>query len=151
MTMYSFVVPPEYLGRLAEIREETGTAIRRQIVNAIEEYLLRHEESKPPFLRELGPYRRPGRGEVLTTESGDATVVRVKGYGEKLCEMAERHAPQGEMEDFAGRVRELLGSEDRYFECLVCYGDGDSEWMDWSDYLALKNGRRGDGHGDKIL
>jgi len=33
--MYSITIPPEYLGDLCNIREETNTSIRKQILRAI--------------------------------------------------------------------------------------------------------------------
>ncbi len=142
MSMYSLVVPPEYLSRLAEIREETGLPIRRQILNALDTYLDGYEESRPPFLKSLGKYTRPEKGESIRTSHGKAVVVRVKGYGETLEEMNAGRASDDEIAGFTDRARNFLGREERYFDCLICHEDGESEWIDWSEYLAMKNKAR---------
>ncbi len=140
--MYSLVIPPEYLSRLAEIREETGLPIRRQILNGLDTYLDGYEESRPPFLKSLGKYTRPEKGETLSTGHGKAVVVRAKGYGETLEEMKDGGASDDEIAGFTKRVRNFLGREERYFECLICHEDGEPEWIDWSEYLAMKNKAR---------
>lgn len=42
--MYSWVVPPEMLGRLYQIREKTRVPIARQIREAVQAYLSRVED-----------------------------------------------------------------------------------------------------------
>ncbi len=43
--MYSIIIPPEYLGDLCNIREETKISIRKQTLEAVKSYLKRLEKS----------------------------------------------------------------------------------------------------------
>jgi hypothetical protein len=91
------------------------------------------------FMKSLGPYRRPRPGERLETEYGKARVLGVVPYEEVAREMRDNGVPGGEIKAFDLRVEHFLGGKKRYFECELCYPDGEVERIDWSEYLALKN------------
>ncbi len=59
--MYSWVVPPALLGRLYEIREQTGVPIARQIREAIQAYLSQVEAGPAPANPET--CQSPTKGE----------------------------------------------------------------------------------------
>ncbi len=59
--MYSWVVPPALLGRLYEIREQTGVPIARQIREAVQAYLTQVEAGPAPAHPE--PCQSPKKGE----------------------------------------------------------------------------------------
>jgi len=95
------------------------------------------------FMKSLGRYRTPRPGERLETEYGKASVLRVIPYDDVIDEMRRDGVPCGEIERFDIRVENFLGRKDRYFECELAYPDGEVERIDWSEYLALKNKRKG--------
>lgn len=39
--MYAIVIPPKYLGDLVRIREKSGVSIRKQILLAVEDHIIR--------------------------------------------------------------------------------------------------------------
>jgi len=95
------------------------------------------------FVKSLGRYRKPRPGEQLETEYGKASVLRVFPYDEVIDEMRRDGVSGKEIERFDVRVENFLGRKGRYFECELTYQDGEVERIDWSEYLAMKNGRRG--------
>jgi hypothetical protein len=95
------------------------------------------------FVRSLGRYRRPNPGEEFLTEYGKAKVLRIVSYEEVVEEMRENGVPGEEIERFDLRVSHFLGDKSRYFECELAYPDGEVERIDWSEYLAMKNRRKG--------
>ena len=98
---------------------------------------------KSGFMRSLGIYTRPKTGEMLETEYGKARVQRVVPYGEVVEEMRNNSVSAGEIEGFNLRVEHFLGHKNKYFECELAYPDGEAERIDWSEYLAMKNKRKG--------
>lgn len=96
-----------------------------------------------PFTKSLGKYRRPKPGEVVLTGRGAAEISRILPYDEVCEEMKRDGVPSGEIERFDIRVENFLGRKDRYFECELTYPDGEVQRIDWSEYLAMKNGRKG--------
>ena len=96
-----------------------------------------------PFVKSLGKYSKPKPGEVILTGRGAAAISKILPYGEVCPEMKRDGVPSGEIEGFDLRVENFLGRKDRYFECELTYPDGDVERIDWSEYLAMKNGRKG--------
>ena len=96
-----------------------------------------------PFMKSLGKYRKPRPGEQLETEYGKASVLRVVPYVEIIDEMKRDGVPSREIERFDARVENFLGRKDRYFECELTYPDGEVERIDWSEYLAMRNRRKG--------
>jgi len=94
-------------------------------------------------MRSLRRYRRPVPGEELLTDDGKATVLRVIPYEDAVEEMRLGGVPRGEIERFDLRVKHFLGRKVRYFECELAYPDGEVERIDWSEYLAMKNKRKG--------
>jgi hypothetical protein len=95
------------------------------------------------FTISLGKYRSPKLGEVVLTGQGEAEISRILPYGEVCAEMKRDGVPSGEIERFDIRVENFLGRKDRYFECELTYPDGEVERIDWSEYLAMKNRRKG--------
>jgi|GEM_PF-969124 len=95
------------------------------------------------FAKSLGRYGKPRPGEELSTGYGKASVLRVIPYDDVIDEMRRDGVPCGEIERFDIRVENFLGRKDRYFECELAYPDGEVERIDWSEYLALKNKRKG--------
>jgi hypothetical protein len=94
------------------------------------------------FVKSLGRYERPEPGEELLTEYGKARVLRVVPYEEVVEEMTRDLVASKEIERFTLRVRHFLGDTKRYFECELANLDGEIGRIDWSEYLALKNGRK---------
>jgi len=99
-------------------------------------------EMKSGFMKSLGSYRMPKTGEMLETEYGKAKVSEVLGYAEIIKEMARSGVSEEEINRFDMRVENFLGKKDKYFECELLYSDGESERIDWSEYLAIKNRRK---------
>ena len=95
-----------------------------------------------PFMKSLGKYGRPRPGEELDTERGKANVARVIPYDDVIDEMRRDGVPSRETEAFDMRVEHFLGNKARYFECELTYPDGEVERIDWSEYLAIKNGQK---------
>ena len=95
------------------------------------------------FVKSLGRYERPEPGEELLTEYGKARVLRVVPYEEVVEEMRRDLVASEEIERFDLRVGHFLGDKSRYFECELAYPDGEVERIDWSEYLATKNKRKG--------
>ena len=95
-----------------------------------------------PFMESLGKYCRPKPGELILTGRGAAAISRILPYGEVRAEMRRDGVPSGEIQSFDFRVEHFLGRKDRYFECELTYLDGEVERIDWSEYLAMKSGRK---------
>jgi hypothetical protein len=95
------------------------------------------------FVRSLGRYGTPRPGEVLYTEHGRARVLRVLPYEEVVEEMKRDGVSLDGIDGFDARVEHFLGDGRRYFECELAYPDGDVDRIDWSEYLAVKNKRKG--------
>jgi len=100
-------------------------------------------EMKPGFMKSLGAYRRPERGEMLETGYGKAKVSEIPGYAEIINEMTRSGVPEEEIKRFGMRVENFLGNKEKYFECELLYPDGESERIDWSEYLAIRKRRKG--------
>jgi len=94
-------------------------------------------------MKTLGKYCRPKPGEVILTGRGAAAISRILPYDEVCAGMKRDGVPSGEIEVFDLRVEHFLGRKDKYFECELTYPDGEVERIDWSEYLAMKNGRKG--------
>jgi hypothetical protein len=94
------------------------------------------------FVKSLGRYGRPEPDEELLTEYGKARVLRVVPYEEVVEEMRRDLVASKEIERFDARVEHFLKDKKKYFECELAYPDGEVERIDWSEYLALKNGRK---------
>jgi hypothetical protein len=94
-------------------------------------------------MRSLGKYRKPRTAEILQTEHGKARVSRILPYDEVVEEMRKGNVPEEEIEQFNLRVEHFLGRKSRYFECELTYRDGEVDRIDWSEYLAMKNKRKG--------
>jgi hypothetical protein len=90
------------------------------------------------FAKSLGKYVRPRTGEILQTSYGKARVSRVLPYETVIEEMRREGVPNRAIEDFDIRVSHFLGDKGRYFECELCYPDGEVDRIDWSEYLALR-------------
>jgi len=140
---YVYKVPLPLLDKLYKIREETGIPIARQIRIGTEDYIFRHERSQSPFMRALGEYKKPKKGEKLKTERGEAEVIDVIFYKAVIEELESGGFPKDEIIKFTERVEHFLGRKENYFECDVRYEDGETETIDWSEYLALLN-KKGD-------
>jgi hypothetical protein len=95
------------------------------------------------FVRSLGRYRRPNPGEEFLTEYGKARVLRVLSYDEVIEELKRDGLPADEIDNFDMRVEHFLGDKRKYFEAELAYPDGEVERIDWSEYLAIKNKRKG--------
>jgi hypothetical protein len=96
-----------------------------------------------PFMKALVKYSRPKPGEVILTGRGPAEISRILPYDEVNAGMKRDGVPSGEIERFDVRVENFLGKKDRYFECELTYADGEVERIDWSEYLAMRNRRKG--------
>jgi hypothetical protein len=96
----------------------------------------------PEFTKSLGKYRKPRRHEVLSTGRGTAKVQAVLGYEQIIEEMKLDGAPENEIKRFNLRIENFLGDKKRDFECSIAYEDGETERIDWSEYLGLKNKTR---------
>lgn len=96
------------------------------------------------FAKSLGKYVRPRTGEILQTSHGKARVSRVLPYDEIIDEMKRDGVPGDEIDGFNMRVEHFLGDKRRYFECELCYPDGEVDRIDWSEYLAIKTNEKGD-------
>jgi len=94
-------------------------------------------------MKSLGRYTRPEPDEELATKYGKARVLRIVPYEEVVEEMNENGVSAGEIERFDLRVENFLGNKERYFECELAYPDGEVDRIDWSEYLAMKNKRKG--------
>jgi hypothetical protein len=95
------------------------------------------------FTKSPGKYTRPKPGEKVLTGQGEAEISRILPYDEVCAEMKRDGVPSGEIEQFDIRVENFLGRKDRYFECELTHPDGEVERIDWSEYLAMKNRRKG--------
>jgi hypothetical protein len=137
--MYTFVVPGKYLEKLVKIKEESEVPLSTQMKIAIEDYLFRYERSKSPFMRSLGEYKRPEIGEKIRTKHGDAEITDVKYYDRVIEELGNDGFSEEEINNFTNRVEHFLGKKERYFECNIQYKHGETESIDWSEYLAFKN------------
>jgi len=137
--MYSFVVPGKYLEKLSKIKEESGVAISTQMKIAIEDYLCRYERAKSPFMRALGEYKIPRRGDKIKTEHGEAEVIDIKYYDKVVEELENNGHSDDDIRQFANRAEHFLGNKDRYFECYIQYKNGEIDTIDWSEYLDYKN------------
>lgn len=137
--MYTFVVPAKYLEKLSKIKEESEVPLSTQMKIAIEDYLFRYERSKSPFMKSLGEYKYPEIGEKIRTKRGDAEVTDVKYYDRVIEELGNGGFSEEEINHFTDRVEHFLGNKERYFECEVRYKDGETDSIDWSEYLAFRN------------
>lgn len=99
----------------------------------------RRDSGQSEFLRALGRYHRPGTGEAIPAGQGEARISRILSYADVVEEMKSDGASREEIEGFALRVEHFLGKKSRYFECDLAYTDGETERIDWSEYLAMKN------------
>jgi hypothetical protein len=95
------------------------------------------------FVKSLGRYGRPEPGEELDTEYGKARVLRIIPYGEVVEEMRRGLVASEEIEPFDARAEHFLGNKRKYFEAELAYPDGEVGRIDWSEYLAMKNKRKG--------
>ncbi len=100
------------------------------------------------FAHSRGRYERPEPGEEILTEYGTVRVLRVVAYEEVVEEMKRNQVSSEEIERFDWRVEYFLGDKRKYFECELRLPNGDEERLDWSEYLAMKNRRRGRDYGD---
>jgi len=137
--MYTFVVPAKYLEKLSKIKEESEVPLSTQMKIAIEDYLFRYDRSKSPFIKSLREYKCPKIGEKIRTKRGDAEVTDVKYYERVIEELGNGGFSGEEINHFTDRVEHFLGNKERYFECEVRYKDGETDSIDWSEYLAFKN------------
>lgn len=80
---------------------------------------------------------------MLDTEYGKARVLRVVPYEEVVEEMKLNGVSREDIGGFDVRVEHFLGDRRRYFEAELAYPDGEVERIDWSEYLSLKNKRKG--------
>lgn len=74
--------------------------------------------------------KKPSSGEIVNTGYGSGKVVKVIDYED----MKDDFNNEGERERFLCTVRHFLGNEQRYFELLVMYEDGEIDRFDWSEY-----------------
>jgi hypothetical protein len=95
------------------------------------------------FAHSLGRYERPEPGEEILTEYGTVRVLRLVPYEEVVEEMKRNHVSGEEIEGFDSRVEYFLGDRRKYFECELRLPSGDVERLDWSEYYAMKNRRKG--------
>ena len=137
--MYKFMVPEKYVEKMLKIKEESGHSIAQQIKMGIEEYLFKYENSKSPFMRNLGEYRMPRIGEILSTNDSRAEILSIKHYDEILDELELDGHSKEEISDFTARIEHFLGDKKRYFECEIKHEGGEIDRIDWSEYLAFKN------------
>jgi len=133
------MVPEKYVEKMLKIKEESGHSIAQQIKMGIEEYLFKYENSKSPFMRNLGEYRMPRIGEILSTNDSRAEILSIKHYDEILDELELGGNSKDEINAFMARVEHFLGDKKRYFECEIRREDGEIDRIDWSEYLAFKN------------
>ena len=98
------------------------------------------DSSQSEFLRALGRYHGPRKGEAIPAGRGEARISLILSYADVAEEMKSDGASRQEIEGFALRVEHFLGKKSRYFECELEYPDGETGRIDWSEYLAMKNG-----------
>ena len=95
------------------------------------------------FLRALGRYHRPRAGETIITKHGEAKISLILSYAGVVGEMEECGMSGKDIEEFKSRVGHFFGNKrSRYFECELEYPDGETGRIDWSEYLAMKNGKK---------
>ena len=139
--MYVFKVPERYLDKMAKTKKESGIALSTQMKIAIEDYLFRYERSRSPFMKSLGEYKHPEIGEKITTKYGEAKITNIKSHDKVIEELGNDGFPEEEIGQFTNRVEHFLGNKDKYFECDIQYEDGETDNIDWSEHLAIKNER----------
>jgi hypothetical protein len=94
-----------------------------------------------PFMRSLGDYRKPEKGEKIQTEYGPAAVMKIEGYEQTVDKMERNGISKDEIDRFSSRIEHFLRDKEKYFECLIQYDDGEYEMIDWSQYLRMTNGK----------
>ncbi len=100
----------------------------------------RRDSGQSEFLRALGRYHRPRTGETIITRHGEAKISLILSYAGVVGEMEACGMSGKDIEKFKARVEHFFGNKrSRYFECELAYTDGETERIDWSEYLAMKN------------
>jgi len=131
--------------RLAKVRNKPMTVIVDKILrNYLDRIKDEHMSNgtRSQFMKSLGPYSRPRPGERISTEYGTAEVIEVRDYDEVIEEMQGNGVSKEEIEGFNLRVKHFLGDLKKYFDCLIRYEDGESDTIDWSEYLASRRFKR---------
>jgi hypothetical protein len=147
--MYSPKIREDLIPRLYRM----GRAMNKPMTTVVDEILRSYFESmdegtdaardESPFMRSLGEYRWPERGENIRTDSGSAEILKIEGYDETIERMERNGISRDEIDRFTSRAEHFLRDPQRYFECLIQYDDGEFGMIDWSEYLKFRNGKSG--------
>ncbi len=143
--MYSPKIREDLIPRLYKM----GKAMNKPMTKVVDEILRSFFESTDegadmawddsPFMRSLGKYHKPERGEKINTNYGPAEVLKIEGYDETVEKMERNGVSRDEIDRFTSRVEHFLRDKEKYFECLIQYDDGEYEMIDWSQYLRMTN------------
>ncbi len=148
--MYSPKIRDDLIPRLYRM----GKAMNKPMTHVVDEILRSYFGSidasnttetpwnESPFMKSLGKYTRPEKGEEINTDFGAAEILKIIGYDETAERMARNGISKDEIDRFTMRVKHFLIGRDKYYKCLIRYDDGEFEIIDWSQYLALKNGKK---------
>jgi hypothetical protein len=145
--MYSPKISEEFIPRLYRM----GKAMNKPMTKVVDEIMRTYFDSmdedkdpawdESPFMRSLGDYRKPDKGEKIQTEYGPAAVMKIEGYEQTVEKMERNGISRDEIDRFSSRVEHFLRDKEKYFECLIQYDDGEFEMIDWSQYLKMTNGK----------
>jgi hypothetical protein len=143
--MYSPKIREDLIPRLYRM----GKAMNKPMTKVVDEILRSYFEimdegtnpawDKSPFMRSLGKYHKPEKGEKIQTEYGLAAVLKIEGFDETVEKMERNGVSREEIDMFTSRVEHFLRDKEKYFECLIQYDDGEYEMIDWSQYLRMTN------------
>lgn len=142
--MYSPKIRDDLIPRLYQLGKSANKPMTKIVDEILRDYLNCMEEdpelseNESPFMKNLGKYHKPETGEKIRTDHGLAEILKLKGYDEVVGKMEIDGVSKHDIDHFTLRAEHFLKDRNKYFECLIQYEDGESDSIDWSEYLTLK-------------